>query len=285
MFIKNHKCVQCQKEYDSNLEKCPSCRTLNENYEQDVIQKNLFWLPFDRQIALFLIGSLGFQIIGLIVSFFIQLVGASIYPDVNTLEIFLNSIKANSILQFTSYTLLFLALILSIIPYLYKLYSSFINLRALIKGFSYGVFAISFSVLYGLILSFFYETSGNTNQNNLESIISIYPFTSILVFGIIGPICEEFTYRVGLFNFLRRQSKILAYILTIIVFALIHFNFNSFDDIDEFINELINLPSYIIGAFVLTYAYDKDGLGGSCYAHMFNNLFSVIISIVSTRLI
>ena len=82
----------------------------------------------------------------------------------------------------------------------------------------------------------------NDNENAIDSITNAYPLLSLLVFGIMGPVVEEFTYRVGLFSFIRRFNRPAAYIITIAIFALIHFNFQS----TNIVNELINLPSYIV---------------------------------------
>ena len=89
----------------------------------------------------------------------------------------------------------------------------------------------------------------------------------------MGPIVEEFTYRYGLFGYVKKHNKTLAYVATILIFALIHFEFTT--DVDQLVNELLNLPSYLIGAIVLSIAYDKsDNLVVPIIAHIFNNLIS-----------
>ena len=59
----------------------------------------------------------------------------------------------------------------------------------------------------------------------------------------------------------------------LMVRSLIHFEFTT--DVDQLVNELLNLPSYLIGAIVLSIAYDKsNNLVVPIIAHIFNNLIS-----------
>ena len=75
---------------------------------------------------------------------------------------------------------------------------------------------------------------------------------------------------------LRRYNKYLALILTTIVFALIHFRFNS----ENIVGELWSLPSYLIAGFILTFAYEKGGLSSSLTAHVIYNIVSFVMTLV-----
>ena len=121
--------------------------------------------------------------------------------------------------------------------------------------------------------------SETVNENELQSraIIDTYPILSILVLGIIGPICEELTYRLGMFSLIGRINRVLAYIITSLVFALMHMNFSSNANI---VVELLNLPSYIFAGVAFCFAYDKFSLPCSLTAHTLNNLFAVIFQII-----
>ena len=98
------------------------------------------------------------------------------------------------------------------------------------------------------------------------------------------------TYRVGLFSFLMRTKRWLAYMVTIIVFAFIHFDFTSIltgiqtGVWDTLINEILNLPEYMMAGAVLCVLYDTCGLSASIIAHVGNNLFSIFLYIISSRL-
>ena len=70
----------------------------------------------------------------------------------------------------------------------------------------------------------------------------------------------------------------VAYIVTPLIFALIHFDFFA-GSAEGYINELLNLPSYIIAGVTLTIIYDKFGLSTSIVAHCGNNLISIFMSI------
>ena len=50
------------------------------------------------------------------------------------------------------------------------------------------------------------EEDKNENEEDLRSFIVVYPITSIIFLGFIGPMCEELTYRVGVFGVLKNQS-------------------------------------------------------------------------------
>ena len=115
----------------------------------------------------------------------------------------------------------------------------------------------------------------NTNEEAAESMILAFPALSIIVLGILGPVCEEITYRYGLFSLLDKKSKILAYILTPLVFAIIHFDFGG-----DMIIELLNLPSYIIAGVLLSLAYDKFGFHTAVIAHVINNLYAIIVTLI-----
>ena len=116
----------------------------------------------------------------------------------------------------------------------------------------------------------------NNNESSIDSITTIFPLLSLLVFGLIGPICEELTYRVGFFGFFRKINPILGYIFTAILFGFIHFDFQS----NDLINELINIPSYIIAGLMLCYIYDYKGIGTSIIAHSLNNVIGILLQII-----
>ncbi len=228
-----------------------------ESKSQDLRYKN---------IILFLVGFVALQVFATIFQF--------IYMFNNTYLLYTSGI---GFVNFAAYFLLFGSLILILNEDLLKLITRFKKGRTYLYGFSYGFILIVVSILINIITSSLSgSSSSNNNQNNINSITSTLPILSILVFGIIGPFCEELTYRVGLFSFLNKKSRVLAYILTPIIFGFIHFDFTS----NDIINELINIPSYIVSGLLLSYFYDKEGVEVSFIAHATNNLVSIIITII-----
>ena len=130
-------------------------------------------------------------------------------------------------------------------------------------------------------MNLFQQAGVNANEASIDSTTSLYPFLSIVIFGIVGPICEEFTYRVGLFTFIKKYNRVAAYLITALVFGLLHFTFN----IDTIVTELINLPSYIVSGLLLCYFYDYKGFGASTIAHITNNLFALLMQLILSSIV
>ena len=144
--------------------------------------------------------------------------------------------------------------------------------KGFVFGLAFGGGIIFTTMLYSVISSFFYKASINENEQGLRAFIGYYPVLSILILGMAGPFCEEMTYRLGLFSIFGKH-KWLGYIVSVTIFALAHFTFNS----EDMTSELVNLPVYIMSGVALAIAYDKFGFFCSLTAHMTNNLYSVIM--------
>lgn len=173
-------------------------------------------------------------------------------------------------IQFISYSFLFIALLAVVNTDIVKFKVDFTKFKPLLVGILLGAAMILFSFLYQLFINLFIEVEPNENEESLRNFITVFPVASILFLGIIGPICEELTYRVGLFGILS-FNKIIAYVVGVLVFAFMHFTFDS----AKIVNELIQLPNYIVSGFLMYFAYDKFGFGSSLFAHMTNNLWAV----------
>ena len=156
-----------------------------------------------------------------------------------------------------------------------KVFKTFLSGRKWLEGLGYGFLLLVIGSTISLIFNLIRPSNENLNQQNIEGIVDLYPLISVLVFGIIGPIFEELTYRAGLFNILNRWNKVLAYLGTSIFFGLIHFNLSG-----DIVGELINLPSYIVSGLLLCYFYDYGGFGAACIAHITNNLVGILIQII-----
>ncbi len=114
--------------------------------------------------------------------------------------------------------------------------------------------------------------------------VKAVPVFSFIVFGLIGPFCEEVTYRVGLFGFLGRFNKVVAYLGTALIFGFIHFGWSAIWSPaypGHLVVELINLPPYIGAGAAFCFLYDRWGFGAAFLAHATNNVFSVITSMIS----
>ena len=273
MFLNKTTCNECHQEHDALEHKCPKCQSDNRQFDNLKLSKNILVCPVPLQIALFLVGSIGFQLIGFLVELILLKISGLSAED------FAHSRYA-LLITIISYMILILIMSVLVIKQYKSIGKSFVGKSVYLSALLGLVFIYIASTAYSMIISLLYEVKDNNNQEALENIISVYPILSIIIFGVVGPICEELTYRVGLFTFLRRWNRIGAYIVTILVFAFIHFDWFSFGNIEALINELINIPSYIIAGLVLTYLYDNYGFASSTLAHIFNNLISVTISII-----
>ena len=269
MFVEKKNCEKCTKNYDNHLDYCPYCKSLNLTRNRRRFE-GVTYYEFYRQIIIFIIGA-----------FFLSVVATIISSILSNFD--LDVLRGTAIVNFVTYAIVFIALVLALLPEYRPLLKSF-------KGYKPYVFALAgvgaifaFNYFYLLLVGLFYPISDNANESTINSIVPLYPFLSILILGIVGPLVEEMTYRLGLFSFFKRINTILAYALTMVIFALIHFDFNSFTS-GTYINELINLPSYLAAAFVLTFLYDKFGFASSSVCHITNNCISVIVTILTVYL-
>ena len=228
--------------------------------------------PLKKQILYFGLGWLGFQVIATI----IQITIGTIYSYASgiTVQEALRNLTVQMLINATAYIGLLVTLLLIGNKDLFKIIKSFKQWQSYLAGAICFGSIIAFNIFYGLIVNLLKTpVHGNSNQQALETMDSLYPFISMVVFGFIGPICEELTYRTGLFSLLKRKNRVVAYLVTIVVFALIHFDFTATKD--TIVNELLNLPYYMFAAFAFSFTYDRFGFAGSVTGHIMNNVFSL----------
>lgn len=270
------KCPYCGREYPELSRYCPYCGSPNPTYVKKTDDgPQMHWV---RLLTLFLVGFIGFQIVGTLLQIpFLIKAYSDFGENKQAIVQYLDSAPVSMFVNSIAYCILFSALLLVAKPSISKLVKSFTNGRAYLGALLAFVCIYAFNIVYSIILSIAgVDFSANNNQSTLESIIKVYPLVSLIVFGILGPICEELTYRVGLFDVLKRRNRILAYVGTIVIFTLIHFDFGA----SNMVNELVNIPYYVAAAFAFTYVYDKFGFAASVSAHVINNLQSVIVNII-----
>lgn len=272
------KCPYCEKEYPEVSRFCPYCGTPNPDHQ--IVKKPEKTLDLRRQILLFAVGFIGFQIIGTLLQVIFIIQGRSIFGDNNTAIInYLDSAPISMFVNSISYCAIFCLLLFLAMPNLQTLLCSFKNKKAYIGALIAIAMMRGFNIIYSMILVLFGvnpDANINNNQTSLNSVIVIYPLISLIVFGLIGPVCEELTYRVGLFGALKRKNRILAYVLTIVIFTFIHFDFAA----SNIVVELINVPYYAAAAFAFTFVFDRYGFAAGLVAHIANNVLSVILTLI-----
>jgi len=225
-----------------------------------------------KQLTLFFAGWLGLTIFSIIVSV-VLLAFVFTFQGENNYQAFLESSTFLSFVNFFTYSSLFVLVLLIAAPSLIRIVRELIRFNSWTKGLGYGFLIILTSASVGIL----YEAmnisiNDNVNQQTINELVIELPFLSIITFIFLGPVVEEFTYRLGLFSYLVRKSRWLAYGLTLLLFGLIHFNFTN----PDLLNEALNLPFYLIAGGLFCFIYEKEGFGVVTIAHVTNNLVSVI---------
>lgn len=284
------KCKVCHLKIDKDLDVCPFCgakqHTINEEKKDTIIanEKTFENKPLElisrskvisfsnlRHIILILIGTVGLT--------FGQLIFQSIVLAISG-ENFLYSSQGQGIVVFSAYAFIFLVFLLFLFRDNFKILKLFFSqYKTYLFSLSLGTLLIVVSFLLNLIIQRLGYVQ-NVNQNSALELVATFPFLSFIVLGIIGPVVEELTYRVGLFGLIRKYNRLASFAVTALLFALIHFNFSSVTTASSLTNELINIPSYLISGIILCYAYEKFGISGCIIAHLFNNVIAVLSYII-----
>lgn len=269
-MMKKVKCENCQNDYDAVLDSCPKCKTRNGLQDPEFSGFPMFALW--KQILLIALGALCIRAIATIVEL-VYVFSNAPFETEETLQRFLESTSLQMGVEGITYVILLAALLCVLWNDIPKLLKN-ANHR---KTYVYALLGFSCMIAFSYVLAVFrsvfkIEVTVNGNQGDINSILDDFPFLSFLIVGIVGPICEELTYRVGLFSVLKRVNKYLAYTISALVFGLIHCRFTN----GNLLNELLNLPEYIFAGLTLAYVYDKTGFFGSLTCHVLNNVMSIL---------
>ena len=228
--------------------------------------------PYKKQLLFFLLGWLGFQLAASI----IQITIGEMYAVMHNVSLSdaLSQYSVSMLVNATAYIALLVTMLLIGNRDLVKIVKSFKQWQSYLAGAICFASIIAFNIIYGNIIAILKTpVTDNANQTALENMDAKFPIISMVIFGFVGPICEELTYRVGLFSILKRKNRVVAYLVTIVVFAFIHFNFSP--NSQALLNEILNLPYYIFAAFAFSFTYDRFGFAGSVTGHIINNVFSL----------
>jgi hypothetical protein len=244
------------------------------------IQSQPIQIDKNKQLLLFFlgwIGLLGFAIffsalLAFIIPFFLSLEETEIFLNSDLFFSYVNSL--------TYFTLLMIGLIL-IWPYLRTTF-----IPALFSGqwwlglpFTFAILLTSFG-LASIYDAIGVQLEDNQNQAAIIRLVKDSPMISIITFGLLGPIVEEWTYRLGLFQYLKGLSKWVAYLVTLTIFGFIHFDFTA----SNLTNELLNLPIYLVAGAWFCFLYDRFGLQVVMATHIFNNLLSVMSILIAPEM-
>lgn len=265
MLIKWKKCPNCDTYHDPTLEKCPNCYKHNELYLNREISNNVAFLHPIAQIGMFLAG---FSYVGMLL--------AELLAGIICKTFFADDLAWKTSTISVTYLFMLIGLIMIVIStrrdYFFKKYTRGLDY---IYGLGYAITLVLVSSIIGNLVSIFYTPEVNANQSIAIEIANAYPILAFFVMGLLGPICEELTYRVGLYSFFRRINKWLALGVTAFIFALIHFSFDG-----NIVDELWSFPSYLVSGVILTLAYEHRGPACSMTAHITYNIFAFILMLI-----
>ncbi len=290
-YFRRTSCPHCHKAYDSIEKECPSCGTKNEAFERGYPFEHHLRDAFPWQIAYFLIGWVGFQILGTIVQLAIQIVYTASHSAATQEELkaFMSQVGVAFGTTAGAYGLLLLTFIIFLaarkkLPALAK---SFKSILPYIVGIGGGVLLLGVSIAYSMMASAIFNAAGikpsvNANESSIRVMAKAFPVLAVIVFGLVGPFCEEMGYRVGLFGLTSRLGRVPAYFISALVFGAIHFSWTVFAQgtRDDIIIELVNIPNYLIAGVGLGFLYDRFGFAASFMAHATNNLVSVLVQLI-----
>jgi len=158
-----------------------------------------------------------------------------------------------------------------------------INLKTLQYGIIAALCIMGFSIFYNSLATniFNLDGSGNANQDAVTELIKSNVVLGLLSVVILAPITEELTYRYCMFGEISKKKKWLGYLISGVVFMLMH-SIASYSQTGgfnkAFLIESIYLPPYLFSGLALCYVYDKtNNIGSSVIAHLLNNLVSFLI--------
>lgn len=291
-YFAKKECPNCHHKIDPAYLECPCC---GHQEEDPAIVRN-FGLqlptPFWKQIIFFLLGLAGFQLLGIICSLIGETIVIANHPEASKEEL-LELLKAPDFslgVNCSAYLIMAVAFGLILWKSWPKLLKSFKGWKPYVSAFV-GAFAIyALEIMWNMIANAIFTAAGitpqtNANQSGIATMTLLSPVLCLFVFGLVGPFCEELTYRAGLFSFLSRLGKPLAYTLTGIIFGLIHFGWSSLWSpafAGQAIVEIVNLPPYIMAGIAFSILYDKFGFASSYLAHALNNVVSLLL-IIATK--
>lgn len=289
-YLRPTSCPHCHHKLDPQAVRCPECGTPNPDTRARVIFKAFLPLNVYKQIGLLACSLIGLSIFSEIVALILVAVVKGQNPgwDSDQLNAYLSSGSVNFACMLIAYLLVLLSMGLILFKDWRSYFERFKHYKNVLIGIVFAIGLFIVGIVYSLlVISPVYTVLGidgstnNANQSVLNTMIETVPVGAFFLLSIIGPVTEELGYRAGLFSFLARFGKPLAYILTIIIFAFIHFDFGCFNEGGTaMIVELVNLPSYLFGGIALSICYDKFGIEGSTTAHILYNAASFFIQLI-----
>jgi len=145
-------------------------------------------------------------------------------------------------------------------------------LQAVILG--YVAFFVA-NIVVALVMSLFASDTVNPNTAAVSDTMAINKDMMIVVLVLLAPVVEETMFRGALFGTIRQKSRLLAYVVSALLFAIYHlWGFVLFDG---GVSVLIYALQYIPAAIALAWCYEWSGsLAAPVVLHALINLIGAI---------
>lgn len=134
----------------------------------------------------------------------------------------------------------------------------------------------------GIVISFLlvFVLKDIANPNTLEIINQTKLNTDVIIFVavLLAPIVEETLFRGVLFGSIRKKSRVLAYVVSAVVFAVYHLWQSFIGGFDW--TMLLYLLQYVPASLALCWCYERSGsIWSPIVLHMAINLISIKVTI------
>ena len=130
---------------------------------------------------------------------------------------------------------------------------------------------IAFNIVMGLFIN-----EQGANQEVINEMIKDSPLTQFISVVIFAPIMEEIVFRFAIFkSILNKNKKILAYIVSSLIFGSLHLVASVFEG--TLYQDITLLPVYAILGAIFAFAYEHTGkLSAPIMLHMLNNFVAFL---------
>lgn len=142
---------------------------------------------------------------------------------------------------------------------------------------SYFVY-LALGYLVTLLLDLFLDDLVNPNSAAVSTVMKLNPNTMIAIAVLLAPVVEETLFRGVVFGTIRKKSRIAAYLVSTLFFAVYHLWSYLLDGFSWQI--VLYLVQYIPAGIVLAWCYERsENLWGSVFLHMIINYVSVTVTL------
>lgn len=141
--------------------------------------------------------------------------------------------------------------------------------------FGWGLYYILNIAAAALLSGVEFLNAANPNDDTVSELVKTQGGAMKAAAVFLAPVVEEVIFRGGLFCSVRRKNRVLAYALSITLFALYHCWQYALAYMD--LRYLLFMLQYIPAGFVLCWCYDKSGsIWTSIFFHMSVNMLGVL---------